>query len=349
MVDGARGGWLSALTRKPGRTEIALTGVAADLYSPGDSPHWGTAPSRGCVVLVHGMSAAGRRDHRLVAFAEALARLGFSAVVPDLPGMKRFRPAEADVARIEETFRWMAGGGQASFVRCGLLAFSFGAGPALRAAARPGVRDRMAAFVGVGAFYDLKNVLKHLTTSGGEDKPAFPGAPPIRHGKWLFLLSNARLLGLEAFQDEIGRIVARKRKEEEADTTDLQERLPEGARALIALLENKDPRRFEALYARQGAGRRKRLRGWSMRDVLPKVGGRKFFLHGRDDPFVPASESLLLANRARETSEDAVFSLILEGFRHVGMARGGALSPRKMWEGARFLGFVSAVLSALER
>lgn len=347
MAEGARGGWLSALTRKPWRAEVAPPGVAADLYAPADSPHWGAAPARGCVVLVHGMSAAGRRDHRLAAFAETLARLGFAVAVPDLPGMKMFRPEEADVARIEETLRWMARGGPASFARCGLLAFSFGAGPALRAAARPSVRNKVAAFVGVGAFYDLKNVLKHLTTGGGGEQPAFPGAAPIRHGKWLFLLYNARLLGLEAHQEEIGRLVARKRKDEGADAADLRERLPGGARALIDLLENKDPKRFEALYARQGAAQRRRLEGWGMRDVVPKVRGRKFFLHGRDDPFVPASESLLLASRARETSEEAVFSLILEGFRHVGMA-GGALSFRKMREGARFLGFISAVLGAME-
>ena len=154
----------------------------------------------------------GKEDHRLVAFAQTLARLGFSAVVPDLPGMKRFRPEDGDVLRIEKVFAWMTRGGAASFEKCSLLAFSFAAGPALRAAARPGVAEKLAAFIGVGAYYDLKNVLKHLTTSGGENRPAFPGGLSIRHGKWLFLRYNAKLLGLDAHQARIDAVVSRNEK-----------------------------------------------------------------------------------------------------------------------------------------
>ena len=182
MIDVRRGGWLSLITKKPLRAEVSLDGVLADSYSPGDSVGWSDAPARGCVVLVHGMTTAGKADHRLVAFAESLVRLGFTAFVPDLPGMKRFRPEEADVARIERAFSWMTRGGAGSHERCSLLAFSFAAGPALRAAARPAVGGKLAAFIGVGAYYDLKNVLKHLTTSGGQNRPAFPGGLPIRHG-----------------------------------------------------------------------------------------------------------------------------------------------------------------------
>ena len=281
LLEGRGGGLLSYLTKKPGRVEISPEGIRADSYAPLDSPPWGDAPARGCVVLIHGMSAMGKEDHRLVAFAQTLARLGFSAVVPDLPGMKRFRPEDGDVLRIEKVFAWMTRGGPASFEKCSLLAFSFAAGPALRAAARPGVAEKLAAFIGVGAYYDLKNVLKHLTTSGGQNRPAFPGGLSIRHGKWLFLRYNAKLLGLDAHQARIDAIVSRKRKDEAADTGDLEAGLPPHARAIIALMENKSPGRFEALYARQGAGQRERLRKWGMRDVVPKVGGRKFFLHGR--------------------------------------------------------------------
>ena len=250
------------------------------------------------------MTAMGKADHRLIAFAESLARLGFAALVPDLPGMRRFRPEEADISRIERAFSWMTRGGAGSYERCSLLAFSFAAGPALRAAASPAVREKVAAFIGVGAYYDLKNVLRHLTTSGGQNRPAFPGGLPIRHGKWLFLRYNTKLLGLDAHRDRVEAIVSRKRRDESAEVGDLLAGLPEGARAIIALMENKSPERFETLYARQGAAQRARLRSWGMRDVVPGAGGKKFFLHGRADPFIPASESILLASRARETTGD---------------------------------------------
>ena len=347
LIDARSGGWLSLLTKKPLRAEISFNGVFADSYSPGDSVGWGDAPARGCVVLVHGMTTMGKADHRLVAFAESLARLGFAALVPDLPGMKRFRPEEADVLRIERAFSWMTRGGAGSCERCSILAFSFAAGPALRAAAIPAVGGKLAAFIGVGAYYDLKNVLKHLTTSGGHNRPAFPGGLPIRHGKWLFLRYNTELLGLDAHRERIEAIVSRKRKDEAADIGDLLAGLPEDARAIIALMENKSPERFEALYARQGAARRERLRAWGMRDVIPGVGGKKFFLHGREDPFVPPSESILLANRARETSGDAASAFVFGGFRHVGI-EADLFSLAQILEGARFLGFISAVLSAME-
>ena len=90
-------------------------------------------------------------------------------------------------------------------------------------------------------------------------------------------------------------------------------------RALLALMENKSPGRFEALFARQGAAQRARLRSWGMRDVVPGVRGRKFFLHGREDPFIPPSESVLLASRARETSGGEASVFVFGGFRHVGI------------------------------
>lgn len=347
MLDVRSGGWLSRITKKPVKAEISFDGVLADSYAPGDTVPWGDAPPRGCVVLVHGMTTAGKADHRLAAFAESLVRLGFAALVPDLPGMKRFRPEEADARRIERAFSWMTRGGAVRFRKCSLVAFSFAAGPALRAAASPAVREKVAAFTGVGAYYDLKNVLKHLTTSGGQDRPAFPGGLPIRHGKWLFLRYNTKLLGLDAHQDRIAAIVSRKRRDEAADIGDLLAGLPEGARAIIALMENKSPERFGALYARQDAAQRERLRGWGMRDVVPNAGGKKFFLHGREDPFIPASESILLANRARETSGEAASAFVFEGFRHVGV-EADFFSLAGVLEGARFLGFISAVLSAME-
>ena len=347
MIDVRSGGWLSLLTKKPLRTEISIDGVLADSYSPRDSPGWGDAPARGCVVLVHGMTTAGKADHRLTAFAGSLARLGFAALVPDLPGMRRFRPEEADVRRIARAFSWMTRPGAGFSQRCSLLAFSFAAGPALRAAARPAVREKVAAFIGVGAYYDLKNVLKHLTTSGGQNRPAFPGGLPIRHGKWLFLRYNTKLLGLDAHRDRVEAIVSRKRRDESAEVGDLLAGLPEGARAIIALMENKSPERFEALYARQGAAQRERLREWGMRDVVRDAGGEKFFLHGRADPFIPASESILLANRAREASRESATVFVFGGFRHVGI-EADLFSLAQILEGARFLGFISAVLSAME-
>jgi len=339
LFAGEERSWLARWTSPPERLEAG----EVDLYRPAA----GDAPPRGCVLLAHGMTDLGRRDPRLAAFARALARLGFAVAAPELPGMRRFRPDPEDVDRIAAGFAWLEGQYAASGLRCGLLAFSFAAGPALMAAARPGAASRAACLIAVGAYHDLRAVLRHLTTGGREDEPAFPGGPPVRVGKWLFLRYNAELLGLEGHREEAEAIVRLKLADERAEIAPLVERLPERLRPLLALIENKDPSRFDALYAAQPPELRARLEGWSMEEVVGRTRLPIFLLHGRGDPFVPPSESLRLAERARERPGAGVRLLVLDVLGHVdpgekALSLGGAL------EAVRLLGFVSEALTAME-
>src|SRR3972149_3420065 len=72
FLAGEEKSWLARRTPAPGRRGAA-GGVPAGLPHPG-----GSSAPRGCVLLAHGMTDAGRRDPRLLAFARILARLGFA-------------------------------------------------------------------------------------------------------------------------------------------------------------------------------------------------------------------------------------------------------------------------------
>ncbi|MEE9275319.1 MAG: alpha/beta hydrolase [bacterium] len=347
LLAGEEKSWLKGWGAAPMRREADFPDGVMDLYTPAGGDE---APSpRGCILLAHGMTDRGRRDPRIAAFARALARLGFAAAVPELEGMKRFRPEAADISRIESAFGRLTRlhGGAAR--PCGLFAFSFAAGPALKAAARPGLRGRVGYLIAFGAYYDLRAVLRGLTTGGRGEEPAFPGGPPVRAGKWLFLRYNTDLLGLAGHEAVAAEIVRRKLADEAADIGPLLARLPEGPRRVIALMENRDPARFEALYAGQPAALRERVARWSVGEEIVRTRMPLFLLHGRGDPFIPPSESVRLAEaaRGRPPGSGKVRLLIVERFAHVD-PKESAGGWGDLWEAARLLGFISEILTAME-
>ena len=350
LFAGEEATWLAGWKPPPRRLAEAPGGVPVDLYLPAAASGMEGASVRGCVLLAHGMTDMGRSDPRLIAFARNVARLGFAAAVPELPGMRRFRPDPEDVDRISKSFLWMDKKFSRGGMSCGLFAFSFAAGPAMKAAARPELKDRAAYFIGLGAYFDLKAVLRYLTTGGRGDEPAFPGGPPIRVGKWLFLRYNVELLGLSLYEAEIERIIRLKLADENADISPFVARLPGPLKKLLALIENRDPRHFEDLFGAQPPGMRAMIETWSMRGTVPKTRMPVFLLHGRSDPFVPSSESLRLAAAARRRGPEAgdarVF--IAESLGHVDPGGGRGSAFGRFLEAVRLVGFISRVLTTME-
>ena len=96
---------------RPSRESISfITGGeerVADLYRPPQG-------ARASIVLVPGVAARGRRDARVVAMANTLARLDFSVLVPDMPGVRRYRMRSSDVREVADSFTWIAKCGQSN-------------------------------------------------------------------------------------------------------------------------------------------------------------------------------------------------------------------------------------------
>ena len=136
--------------------------VAADLYRP--------AHPRGAILLVHGLSPAGRRQPDLARLAELLARHGQLALVPQFEGLAAFRldgtEVSAVVAALDHAARLAS--------PVAIAGFSFGAGPALLAAAE---RPRIRLAGSFGGYADLRSVIAFVTTS----------AAPEPYNRWKLL------------------------------------------------------------------------------------------------------------------------------------------------------------------
>jgi predicted alpha/beta-fold hydrolase len=118
-------GWRSTAHPDARREEIAIPvgdgrALRAHLYRP--------AREEGAVVLVHGLSPAGRQHPDLVRLAFALARRGQLVLVPHFDGLAAFRLSGREVDDVRASLAHL----RALSPRAAAIAgFSFGAGPAL--------------------------------------------------------------------------------------------------------------------------------------------------------------------------------------------------------------------------
>jgi hypothetical protein len=145
--------WVAPLAPPPAREELTLAArgrpLHADLYRP--------AKPRQAILLVHGLSRAGRRHAELVHLARLLAAQGALVLVPHFETFAAFTLDGGEVDDIGAALTHLRGTGHP----VGVAGFSFGAGPALVAAAHhPGLR-LVASF---GGYADLRHVIAFITT-----------------------------------------------------------------------------------------------------------------------------------------------------------------------------------------
>lgn len=277
---------LKAATPAPTREGFAVPGTAADLYRPG-------MPARARIVLVPGLSEWGRRDPRLVPFAESLARVGFLVLVPDLPAARRLSADAADAEAVAAAVRALPPAPGPA----GLAAISYAAGPAFLAAARPEIAERLAFVATLGAYHDTAAMVTFLV-SGAYRVPgeaAWRTGTPRPEALWQFVLANAAALP-EAGDVAWLHAVARARLGGQPAPPGVG--IGAGARAVLALAEERDPDavpgRIAALPAvLRAALDRLSLAGLPLETFAPCV----LLVHGTRDPVIPWSESLRLARR----------------------------------------------------
>jgi len=142
---------LSALTDPPIRRPLPLGTFGADLYV-----HAGLDTGRP-LVLAHGFAPEGKDDPRVGQAAALLARAGFDAAVPTIPGLTRGRLGPEDVEPVIAALAARDG-------RTVLVGVSVGAGPALLAAADPRVGERVSAVLSLGGYASAREVLRFWLT-----------------------------------------------------------------------------------------------------------------------------------------------------------------------------------------
>ena len=295
--------WTAAFREAPAREEVTVAAesgpLEADLYRP--------ARPGGALLLVHGLSRAGRRQPDLARLAALLAGHRLLVVVPEFAGLAAFQLSGREVADVRAALRYTAG----LSASVGVAGFSFGAGPALLAAADfPGLR-----LVGsFGGYADLADVIAFVTTG----VHAFGGQRYTErqeeYNRWKLL---ALLSGfVEAHRDrgllaEIGR---RKLAYPGDDTRQIEQALGPAGRAVLALVVNRREEAVAGLLGQLPPGARAALGRLSPLEAVPRIRATLLIAHGTADDSIPFTESLRLAAVGGARAHLALF----RGFHHTG-------------------------------
>lgn len=319
-----------------GRSEITYNSRdgerAADLYTPRGASD---VAARAGLVLVPGAAEGGRRDARLVEFAEVLARSGFAVLVPDIPSFRELRPSPDSARAIGDGVEQLrTGGALAAGLRLGIGAFSIASGPAVLAVLDAPPGRAVDFLLLVGGYHDLPRTLGYLTTgyfeADGEPRQRAPDA----YGKWVYALSNATRLEDPADRAALTAMARRKLDDLAADIDDLAARLGPAGRAVYAFIDNRDPARVPELLAGLPAAVRSDIRDLDLaaRD-LGGIRAEFILVHGLDDNIIPYTESVSLA-AALPAGRAELF--LLEGLHHVDREARGPDAWR-MWRALQAL------------
>ena len=320
LASGQASSRLAAQVPRPVRESIRfITGGeerAADLYRP-------PRGARAGIILIPGVAARGWRDERVVAVANTLARLDFTVLVPDMPGVRRYRMRSSDVREVADSFAWLASRpALAPPGHIGIAGFSYGVGPVMLAAIQSDIHDRVRFVLAVGGYYSLENVVSYLTTgyyraveSAGTAASETGRLPPHPYSKASFIRSNLDLLERPAdrgfFQGYAAYITDNHIDEDEP----VPASLAPDAQAFYDLLTNHLPAQVPALLDRLPPRMRTELEGINpAAHDLSRLRADVILLHGRSDNLVPATESIALADAL---PADQVQLFLIDGLAHV--------------------------------
>ncbi|HEY2939104.1 MAG TPA: CocE/NonD family hydrolase [Gaiellaceae bacterium] len=231
-----------ALTPEPLVESLEIDGVPVEISLPARGEAW---PA---FVFVTGAHPLRRREPVVQRLARALARAGYLAVVPDLPGLGdgelTQRTTEAAVAVTGAT----AARPDVRDGRVALVGASAGASIALLTAARPELESRVSLVAAITPFADLEKIVCLATTRRYEETSGFVeyGVTPLLRRA----VARSLVASLPECDDRERLLAVLGGIEDDSDPLDeLQVQLdgPE-AHALVRLLTNSDPARFSELY-----------------------------------------------------------------------------------------------------
>ena len=284
--------------------------LQADLYlRPGEGPRPG-------LLIIHGLSDMGKDDPRLVRLAFTLGRAGFAALVPDFPGLKEFRIRRGSVRAAVAAIRYLAR--EVPEVRggdLGVLGISFGGGVALVAAAEEEVRQEVGYVVSFGGYFDLANVIHYYTTRWYSYEAEEGFGNPEPWAKWFLMVHNLDFVEDPLERPLFEKILRRKMRDEGSPVEAEVKALSPATQALYAVLANRDPKRFQALYSEVSPKVRGLVEDLSLGKTLQRVRADIILAHSVPDAFVPHTESLRLFDALR--GRPNVSLTLLRTFQHV--------------------------------
>lgn len=301
---------LKATTATPAQRTIEYTidgrHHIADLYL---SPQG----ARAGIVLIPGVVAQGKDDQRLVAVANALARLRFAVLIPEITGLRQFHTRASDVREMADAFRYLVSQPElAPQGRAGFGGFSYGVGIILLASLEPEIREKVHYLMGFGGYHDMESIVTYFTTGYYRDDRTgmLTYRPPHQYLKNVFTISNSELLQSPADRDRVRTLL-------ENDSDELDHalvKLAPDARALYELIANKDPHRVTTLIDKLSPRIKNELQGINpAKGDLSHIKAQVILLHGRGDTMIPYTESIAIA---KALPRDQVALYLIEGYAH---------------------------------
>jgi pimeloyl-ACP methyl ester carboxylesterase len=285
---------LETLTGDPIARERTLAGLAATEVRPAGEGPW---PA---VLFVNGATPDGRRNPQVRRLADGLARTGHIVIVPDLPGLAEGEISGRTLDAVLAAARATSGHPDAEAGRAALVGVSVGASLALVAAAEGPLAQRVTVVSGVAPYADLETVLSVATTGTYRSKGrlrAFEPEPFVRA-----VVARSLVAALPPGPDRTALGVAVDRVAgggglSPVDLAGLVALGPDG-RAVAALLLNRDPERFDALYAALPPGVRTNLERLSPIEEAAALEAPVELASAPRDKYFPLEESRRLARRA---------------------------------------------------
>ena len=280
------------LTDEPRVEETRVAGMPTTVVSPRGASR---SPA---IVFLNGATARGRHHPRVQGLARGFARAGHLALVPDLPGLRAgeitTRTLEAALAVVREARRRP----DAQRGRLALVGVSVGATLALLVAEDRELGGSLSVVAGVAPWADLESVYRLATTGHYEEDGRL-----VRYETDPFLLvAAARSLAaaLPPSRDRSALLSILREVDETQGEVVLAPPGPLGsaAEAVVALLANRDPGRFDELYRALPASIHA-----AHRRLSPVVGAARLrvpveLASAPEDEYFPVAESRDLAERA---------------------------------------------------
>ena len=262
-------------------------------------------------------------DARLINFADALARCGYVALVPEFVNLKEFRVRPTDVDEIVGAYEYLERFPGVDPDRMGFFGFSYAGGLAVLAANDPRVADRVRFCFMLGSYYDLRSIAIYATTGYYRENGGWTYLEPRHTGKWAFLKNMLEFVDDDEDRVLLSSVADAKLAGDARDLSATADSLgAEGAR-LYELMTCDDPDRAAALIEDLSPRILDFFDRLSLRGNIDDVTAHLIIAHGRDDNLMPYTESILLAENAPPGA--TVQLQILDSFQHVDL--------RFSWEG----------------
>jgi pimeloyl-ACP methyl ester carboxylesterase len=248
------------------------------------------------IFVVNGTVPEGRKLPGVRHLAEGFARAGYLAVVPDLPGLTEDRITPQTVDAATEAARKISARPDAEDGEVAIVGVSTGATLALLAAEDPALKGQVLLVVGIAPFSNIKTVL-NIATTGHYRRPdgklvCYQATPFLS-----YVVARSLVAALPPGEDRqtLSAEIASVGRENPDPLHDLRQRqtddLRPEARSVVRLLANRDPKRFDSLYAALPNGVRHELEQLSPLAGEGKINVPVELATGPHDKYFPPSES----------------------------------------------------------